>query len=110
MKLGEVIERLGAEALVPGDETAEPTGAYISDLLSDVMAHARPGAIWITIQTHQNVIAVAALLNLAAVILAAGHKPDEETLAKAKAEGVAIYAAEDSGFILAGKLYELGLR
>ncbi|MCL6614761.1 MAG: serine kinase [Firmicutes bacterium] len=110
MRLGELVEILGLEALVPGDPDREVTGGYVSDLLSDVMAHARAGAVWVTIQTHQNVVAVASLLSLAAVIVAGGYRPEAETLAKAAAEGVAVYAAADSSFAVAGRLYGLGLR
>ena len=110
VRLGELVEALGLEALVPGDPNREVAGGYVSDLLSDVMAHARSGAIWVTIQTHQNVVAVASLLSLAGVVVAGGYRPDAGTLAKAAEEGVPVYAAADSSFAVAGRLYGLGLR
>jgi len=45
---------------------------YASDLLSDVMAHAGEGDIWVTVQAHQNIVAVATLAELSAVIVAGG--------------------------------------
>ncbi|NLG83952.1 MAG: serine kinase [Firmicutes bacterium] len=110
MRLGELVATLGLEALVPGEPDREVTGGYAADLLSDVMAHARQGNVWVTIQTHRNVVAVASLLSLAAVIMAGGYRPDAETMAKAAEEGVPVYATAESTFLVAGRLYELGLR
>lgn len=110
MQLGELVRFASLEALVPGDPEQEVAGAYVSDLLSDVMAHAHSGSVWITIQTHQNVIAVASLLNLAAVILAGGHRAGPETIAKAESAGIPVYLSAEPSFIVAGRLYELGLR
>jgi ferredoxin len=83
--------------------------AYISDLLSDVMAGAKPGMLWLTIQAHQNVVAVAVLKELAAVILLGGRQPDDEAKAKAEAEGVPILVSGDHAFELAGKLLAMGV-
>lgn len=110
MNLSELAARLSLEPLVPGEPGHEVAGAYVSDLLSDVMGHARADTVWVTIQTHQNVVAVASLLNLAAVIIAGGLRPEEETVAKARAAGVPLYAARENSFLTAGRLYELGLR
>ena len=65
---------------------AEISGGYTSDLLSDVMGHMEEGMLWITMQTHQNILAVATLKDAAAVLIVNGAVPDEETLAKGKEE------------------------
>jgi len=88
----------------------EVSCGYASDLLSDVIAHARAGDAWVTLQTHGNVVAVASLKELAAVILVNGRKPDAETLDKGRAEGVALLGTLLPAFELAGRLYEMGLR
>lgn len=85
----------------------ECTGGYCSDLLSDVMAHAHAGDIWITLQTHTNVVAVAALTGASAVILTGGQRPEPATLERAEAEGVTVLAATEDGFTVAGRLYGL---
>lgn len=85
-------------------------GCYIGDLLSSVMAHAREGEVWLTIQTHQNVVAVAVLLNLAGVIFLEGYKPREDTIEKADKEGVTLLCTDLSAFELAGLLYTKGIR
>jgi hypothetical protein len=83
--------------------------AYISDLLSDVMACAKPGMLWLTIQAHQNVVAVAVFKELAAVILLGGRQPDDKAKAKAEAEGIPILVSPDHAFELAGKLLAMGV-
>jgi len=85
----------------------EITGGYTSDLLSDVMGHADNGKIWITLQTHKNVIAIASLKELAAVILIKGFEPDADMLAQAEEEGIPILGTKDQAFEMTGKLYNL---
>jgi predicted transcriptional regulator len=82
---------------------------YCGDLLSDVIANAGSGAIWLTIQSHQNVVAVAVLKDLAAIVLVNGHKPDNDTRAKADEEGVPVLLSSISSYELAGKLYNAGI-
>lgn len=91
------------------DLKMEIAGCYIGDLLSNVMAHAREADLWLTVQTHQNVVAVAQLLNLGGVVFLEGHLPQEDTVKRADAEKIPLFSTEDSAYILAGRLYELGL-
>lgn len=81
------------------------TGGYSSDLLSDVMGNIEEGMLWITMQTHRNVIAVASLKEVAAVIIVNGAVPDEETLLEAESENIALLGTTMSAFELSGKLY-----
>ena len=83
----------------------EISGGYVSDLLSDVMGFARENQVWITLQTHQNVLAIAALKDLAAVILVKGLQPDPETLMHSQEEGIPLLGTEMGTFEMAGKLY-----
>jgi len=111
MTVGDVVERLGLDVVTenPPLET-EVTGGYASDLLSDVMAHSKAGNVWVTLQTHRNIVAVATLKELAAVILVNGRKPDPETVAKAGEEKVLLLASQLPAFELIGRLYEMGIR
>jgi predicted transcriptional regulator len=86
------------------------TGAQVSDLLSYVMAAGRDGQLWITVQTHPNIIAVGALHGLAAIVIAGGFDPDDETVARAEEEDLPLLTSPDTAYALAGKLYELGVR
>jgi predicted transcriptional regulator len=87
----------------------EIAGGYCGDLLSDVMARAAAGCIWLTVQSHQNVVAVGVLKELAAVALVNGRRPDEDAKAKADEEGVPILVSSLSAYQLAGRLYEIGI-
>ncbi len=87
--------------------SGEATGGYTSDLLSDVMGFAASQQVWITLQTHKNVLAVASLKDLAAIILVKGFEPDEDMLTQANEEGIPVLGTYDSAFIISGKLYNL---
>jgi predicted transcriptional regulator len=87
----------------------EVKGGYCGDLLSDVIANCPQGTIWLTIQSHQNIVAVAVLKEISAIVLVNGHRPDEETQRKADREGIPILLSEESAFQLAGKLYMVGI-
>jgi predicted transcriptional regulator len=84
-------------------------GAYAGDLLSFVMANAARGNVWVTIQAHSNIVAVASLVEIACIIVAAGVEVDGDTLAKANGEGIPILAAEDDIYTLCCKLHDLGV-
>ena len=83
----------------------EISGGYVSDLLSDVMGNAAENEVWITLQTHQNVMAIASLKDLAAVILVKGLKPDADTMKHSQEEGVPLLGTPMETFEMAGKLY-----
>lgn len=84
-------------------------GGYASDLLSDVMAHANKDAVWVTLQVHPNIVAVAVLKELAAIIIVNSREPAAETLAQAEKEKIPILVSARGTFELVGKLYELGI-
>jgi len=86
------------------------TGGFVGDLLSDVMANSAAGHLWITRQTHQNIIAVASLKDHAGIIIVQGAQPDADTIEKAAAEGIPVMVSAMQAFELAGKLYELLVR
>ena len=82
---------------------------YVSDLLSDVLGHAPAGALWVTLQSHPNVVAVASLVGLSGVILSGGTGPDPRTLEQAAAVGVTLLGSSLPAFELVGRLYQLGI-
>lgn len=87
----------------------EVKGGYCGDLLSDVMAKAPIGCIWLTVQGHLNIVAVAVLREMAAIVITGGREPDEETVQKADQEGLPVLTSPHSAFELAGRLYALGV-
>lgn len=84
-------------------------GVYICDLLSWVMSHAKKGDIWITVQIHPNIIAVASLLELSCIIIPEGIEVDKITLDKANENKIVLLQSLKDSFSLAGQLKELGL-
>ena len=87
----------------------EIEGGYASDLLSDVIGNSKAGDIWVTLQGHPNIIAVAKLKELAGIIIVSGRTPEEETVNKAKAENIIILTSDLPSFELIGKLHEIGI-
>jgi len=111
MTLLSLVEALELEKFSANpDLSGEVTGGYAGDLLSDVLARGEPGMIWVTLQTHPNVAAVASLKELSAVILVGGRRPEERTMEKAEEEGLILLGSPLSTFELAGRIYELGVR
>lgn len=106
MDVQTIVSELGLSVKCRPDRLgAAVTGGYVGDLLSDVMANSEPGHLWITRQTHQNIIAVASLKDLAAVVIAQGAAPPADTIEKASAEGIPVLVSPLHAFELAGKLY-----
>jgi predicted transcriptional regulator len=87
----------------------EVTGGYCGDLLSDVIANAKSGSVWLTVQAHQNILAVAVLKELAAIVLVNGHRPDDATKARAEEEGIPILLSSSTSCLLAGQLFNAGI-
>lgn len=108
MKVSDIVKKLDLKVFA-GEPSLdkEITGGYVSDLLSDVMGFSSEGNVWITLQTHKNVMAIASLKELAAVILVKGFQPDEETIKHANEEGIPLLGSHECTFELAGKLYNL---
>jgi predicted transcriptional regulator len=106
MKVSDLVKKFELEVF-SGTEGLENevAGGYVSDLLSDVMGNAAENEVWITLQTHQNVIAIASLKDLAAVILVKGLFPDPKMLKKSNDEGIPVLGTNWETFEMAGKLY-----
>lgn len=82
-------------------------GAYCGDLLSDVLANASSGDLWITIHRHRNVIAVASLLNIGGVIITGSRRPDRDALIDAEKEGLPLFSTPLNNFQASGRLYKI---
>jgi hypothetical protein len=111
MKLRNLIEALNL-TVKTGENLLERdvTGGYAGDLLSDVLAHSRPGNIWITLHTHPNIVAVASSRELSGIIIVHGRTPEEATLQKAAEENLPIMISDLSTYHVACRLCELGVR
>lgn len=107
MKVSELINELNLTVFSGKDGLEKGiSGGYASDLLSDVMGNAREGQVWVTLQTHKNVMAIASLKDLAAVILVKGNEPDSDTLEHSKEEGIPVLGTDLPAFEITGKIYK----
>lgn len=110
MILKDIIETIGLKAKTAAEQSeVEVTGGYASDLLSDVLANAQPGNLWVTLQVHQNVVGVAVVRELSGIVIVNGKEPDEETLKRAEEEGIPVMVTKLPAFELVGRLYQMGL-
>jgi serine kinase of HPr protein (carbohydrate metabolism regulator) len=110
MKLQEIIEKLDLDVKSGEDRLdKEISHGYASDLLSDVMGNAKEGDLWVTLQAHQNIVAVAVMKSISGIILVNNRAPDSMTLKKAREEGIPILVSKMPAFELVGKLFEMGV-
>ena len=111
MKVSEIVEKLNLK-VYSGQKglDREVTGGYVSDLLSDVMGNAQEGQVWITLQVHQNVMAIASLKDLAAIILVNNLEPQESMVRHSDNESIPVLGTSLPTFEMAGELYKIFYR
>jgi predicted transcriptional regulator len=110
MRVKDLVEKFGLSvAAGKNGLDREVIDGYCGDLLSEVMGNAPAGSAWMTVQGHQNIVAVAVLRELAAIIITGGQKPDEETTRKAEREGIPVLLWPNSSFSLAGRIFNAGV-
>lgn len=108
MKIREIMDKLNLKLLnTNADLDREADGVYSCDLLSWVMSHGSKNNIWITVQVHPNVIAVAQLLEFSCIIIPENIEVEKITLDKADLEMIAVLQSEENAYRLCGKLSEL---
>ena len=101
MKISEAVERLDLEVITMPDPNARVDGCYIGDLLSWVMGRASSNNLWITIMTNLNIVAVAALVGVSAVVIAENAEITPEVKATADAQGINILRSKLAAYEIA---------
>ena len=109
MKLKELIDKFELTALT-NIEDKEISGVYISDMLSDVMSSAKSGSLWMTVQTHKNIVSAANLIDLSAIIITHGKKVPDDTIELANRFYVNILNSPLPPYELATKFIEAGIK
>ncbi len=109
MTIQELIDKVGLKPLCKF-ENRTVEGVYISDMVSDVMAGAKSGDLWLTIQTHKSIVPAANLVDVSAVVITGGKEVPAETVEFAGKHDIALLSSAMPTFVLVGKLYELGVR
>jgi hypothetical protein len=110
MRIKEICEKLGLKVYVEGNGDQEVYQGVAGDLLSFIMRTAPEGAVWVTIQNHVNVAAVAVLKDIPFIILASEREPLQELIENCAKENIALASSNLGAFNLCGKLYELGVK
>ena len=106
MTVGELAATLEFEVLTGNVNLDRTVGSgYVSDLLSDVIANIEDNSVWITVQRHVNILGVAKLREVSAIIIPRKLELDNEVLEKAKSEGIAILRDQRSAFEISGMIY-----
>ncbi|MFP4461206.1 MAG: iron-sulfur binding hydrogenase [Thermotogota bacterium] len=106
MLLHKIIETLDLELVTGEYEDLEIKKGYTSDLLSEVMASGNSD-IWITVQSHSNIVAVASIIGVKAIVLVNGREYTQDTIEKAKEEGICLLKSKQNAFVITGKLYAM---
>ncbi len=109
MNLQDVIEKAELKALT-NVEARDVDGVFISDMLSDVMTGAQAGNLWLTVQTHTNIVSAANLVDLSAVVITSGKGLPEATIELANRYHVIILSTPLKTFELVSKLIGIGLK
>ena len=110
MRLNEIVAKFNLKVCCCDDKLdVEVANGYASDLLSDVLANSDENYLWITLQIHHNIVAIASMKGLAGIVIINSRKPEAETIAKAQEKGIPILVSEMGAYELSGKLYAFGL-
>lgn len=109
MTIQDLIDKIGLKPVSRFDNR-DIDGVLVSDMLSDVMAGAKSGNLWLTIQTHKSIIPAANLVDVSAVVITGGKEIPDETIDLASKYNIAVLSTELPTYELAGKLYEMGFR
>ena len=110
MTVKDLIDLIEAKDMTPeADKDAEVSCGYTCDLLSWVMAHGMAGMAWVTVQTHMNVIAVASLMEMAAVIIPEDIEMEGPSLEKAKDEEINVLQTPLTAYEICARLAAAGL-
>ncbi len=97
MKTNDLAHLPDFECVVAGD-AQEISSVYCADLLSWAMSRAPQGCVWCTVMGNVNMLAVATLADVAAVVLCEGSFLDEAAQTRAKQEGISVYTTSKPAF------------
>lgn len=109
MKVSELVRKIGAKELTIAKEDRVIESGYCCDLLSHVMSHGVGNMAWITVQTHMNVIAVAALLDFSCIIIPEGLPVEKAIVEKAQQENIILISTDLTSYEVVSVLAAAGV-
>jgi len=112
MKLCDISGFIDAEVLYGRDllDGLEVETAYGADLMSDVLAFAKPGSLLLTGLTNVQIIRTAQMLDIPAVVFVRGKKPQKEAVELAAKLKMPVLLCHKSMFEVCGILYREGIQ
>lgn len=110
VKLGEIIRIVEGTLLTKGNNLdMEIVCAAGADLMSDVLAFAKPDALLLTGLVNPQVVRTAEMADIAAIVFVRGKVPGPDTIALAQEKGLPLIASSHTLFEMCGRLYEAGM-
>ncbi|MGN0710309.1 MAG: DRTGG domain-containing protein [Anaerovoracaceae bacterium] len=110
MQFKDIILLLDAELLSGKEQqSTEATGAFASDLMSDVLAMVKEENVLLTGLCNTQVLRTAEMLDINCVVLVRGKQPNEEFTAMAADKGICLISTAKTMFQACGLLFSKGL-
>lgn len=106
MKLVDFAKLVEGKVVTNIHDALEFENVYIGDLLSVVMSKAKENSVWLTIQTHLNIVAVAELVEFKCIILVEGMKAEKATIEKANELDIPIIETDKSAYEVSCLIYK----
>lgn len=111
MKISEIRDILKATVLAGEDQMDdEIMGGGSADLMEDVLAAVAKGAVLLTGLNTDQVIRIARVAGVKAVVFVRGKKPDQKIIDMAQSYNLPVLLTRYSLFVASGRLYMNGLR
>lgn len=110
MKITDLIHLINGKLLTNQPvHDREVAGAMGADLMSDVLASIRPGAVLLTGLCNPQVVRTAQIADIKAIIFVRGKSPAKETILIANEEDIPLITTSLGLFEACGILYQAGL-
>ncbi|HOO33530.1 MAG TPA: iron-sulfur binding hydrogenase [Thermotogota bacterium] len=106
MRLTNILENIDAKVICGDPTDVEIKSGYTSDLLSEVMACGNAD-LWITVQSHSNIVAVATIIGVKCIFLVNGREYSQDTINKAEQENIVLVTSKENAFQLTGKIHAM---
>lgn len=111
MRLKEVTEIVEAEIITGIDNlNIEVKMGCASDLMSDVLAFAKPDSILLTGLTHPQVVRTVEMADIKAICFVRGKRPEKNTIKLAESKRILLLMTHLPMFETCGRLYSRGLK
>ncbi|MCD4738949.1 MAG: transcriptional regulator [Anaerolineae bacterium] len=109
MRVNEIAAVIDGEVLVSPAVDIEVEYAFAADLMSDILAFAKPQMLMLTGLINPQTIRTAEMSDIPLILFVRGKRPPELLLNMAQAAGIGILLSVYSMYETSGLLYQAGL-